>query len=471
MRLPKLYSFKISVLSFSCSVLSLSAVANAEPDKAFRLNNSLPDYISVSGESRIRYEALDGQFRAGGTGSDQLLLARTLIHTKIDTGPLKFGLELQDSRTYLDDAGTPNSSSITNPLDILQFYAQFTTPGLLGADSNMDVKLGRQTVTIGAKRQIDRASFANVIKAYTGIHATSKNKAGDELHLLYVVPIDRNPANPSDLDDNNLSGDTEEWERRFWGIHYRRANAFPEIASNLTAEAFLYGLNEEDTASTPTPNRQFIEPGFRLARKPQTGQWDMEIETSWRTGTHRGSSSPTATTDLDFDAQTFFSSVGYTFNAPWQPRIAAQYFHTSGDEDPTDAEYNQYEYLFGSRRTDLNNTSIYGPFSPANLTAIGTRIQVKPSARWDARLTYNAGYLSSDTDTWIVANQRDITGQSGDFIGHTFDSSIRYWVVPDSLRLETGGSIFIKGDFAKNAPNASNEDETFYGYTSFIFSF
>ena len=88
-----------------------------------------------------------------------------------------------------------------------------------------------------------------------------------------------------------------------------------------------------------------------------------------------------------------------------------------------------------------------------------------------ARLAYSAAFLASDTDSWVIAKQRDVTGQSGDFIGHTLDGRARYWVIPDSLRLDLGASIFLKGDFAKNAPNASDEDRTLFGYSALIFQF
>ncbi|WP_049763165.1 hypothetical protein [Hirschia baltica] len=107
-------------LRVGLSLLMLGFSGNAfAQEEPFRFDNHLSENISVSGETRMRYEALNGQFRAGGTGSDQMSLFRTLIHAKLDTGPVTFSIELQDSRTYLDDKDSPNSSSITNPLDIL----------------------------------------------------------------------------------------------------------------------------------------------------------------------------------------------------------------------------------------------------------------------------------------------------------------------------------------------------------------
>ena len=138
----------VALLAACC----LISTASAHAQSAFRLEDALeaPDWLTVKGETRARYESLDGQFRANGQGGDQLLLFRTLVLVEADTGPVSFGFELQDSRTYLADAGTPLSSSIANPLDFLQLYARFDDlPGLIGPGSTSKLTLGRQTVSIG----------------------------------------------------------------------------------------------------------------------------------------------------------------------------------------------------------------------------------------------------------------------------------------------------------------------------------
>ena len=97
---------------------ALPVSAQGPSDLSERL--SAPEWLKLRGETRVRYESLDGQFRANRSGSDQLLLFRSLFLAEADTGPVSFGIELQDSRTYLADEGTPLGSSIANPLDILQ---------------------------------------------------------------------------------------------------------------------------------------------------------------------------------------------------------------------------------------------------------------------------------------------------------------------------------------------------------------
>lgn len=440
----------------------------------FRLEEAAeaPDWLTLKGETRARYETLDGQFRAGGEGSDQLLLFRTLVFAEADAGPVSIGLELQDSRTYLADAGTPLSTSIVNPLDILQLYAAFDTlPGLLGAGSETKLILGRQTVSIGSRRQIERVEFANVIFSYTGAHLVSEAARGDQLHLVYVVPTERFPNTRPDLDDNTLAADKEQWGRRIWGVHYRRADILPKSVPGLWGELFVYGLEETDTSRMQTPDRSYVSPGFRLYRAPKAGRWDIDLETALRKGTRYATASPADTESLKVDASMLYAALGYSFDAPWRPRLALEYYYASGDDDPDDLNFDQHERLFGSRRTDLNNTSTYGPLTPANLSAPGVRLQVTPNDRWDGWFQYHAAFLASDTDSWLVARLRDPAGQSGNFIGHTFDARARYWAVPDSLRLEMGASGLWFGEFAKSVPGGPEGDGTLFGYGQLTVTF
>ena len=103
----------------------------AEAEEAFRLRDAVdtPAWLTLKGETRVRYETLQGQFRAGGEGGDQLLLFRSLLLAEADTGPISFGVEIQDSRTYLADAGTPLSSTLPYWSILLTVSASFC-PGL-----------------------------------------------------------------------------------------------------------------------------------------------------------------------------------------------------------------------------------------------------------------------------------------------------------------------------------------------------
>jgi len=419
--------------------------------------------VRVSGETRTRYESLDGRYRAGFDGSDQLLALRTLLRAEVDAGPVTIGAEMQDSRIYLADDGTPVSSSFVDPVDLLQAYVKLPAPGLLGGGSTTEAIVGRQSIAIGSERQVERVDYANVIRSFTGLHAISTNRRGDELHGVFAALVERAPSERARQLDNRPETNDEQWNRRIWAVHYRRADIAPRIAPDLWGEVFAYGLDEEDETDDPTANRRYVTPGLRVFRAPERGRWDVDIEGSLRFGSRRATSDPADTEDLETAASQLIARLGYAFDAPLRPRIALQYYWASGDEDPDDGRFDQYERLFGGRRGDLNNTSIHGPLTPANLSAPGARFDVK-GARFDARLHYSAASLASETDAFVIARRRDPAGASGAFLGHAIDTRARFWIVPKRARLEVGGSLFVFGEFTRDAPGASGDARTLYGY-------
>lgn len=450
----------------------VAQTATEPREPPFRLADALgvPDWLTISGETRVRYETLDGQFRTRGGGGDQVLAWRTLALVEADSGPVSFGLELQDSRVYLDDAGTPLSTSIVNPLDVLQAYAQIDTDNVLGFEES-SLKIGRQTLDIGSRRVLERVDMANVIFSYTGVYWRGVLEDGSELHLVAFAPTGRMPGDRASLGENAVSSDEEQWGRRAWGVHYRAADVFGAGFPGLWAEAYVYGLHERDADGVATPNRDYLQPGIRLFRGPRAGRIDLDIEASLRAGTRRASSAATDQDDLDVAASLLVAAVGYTFDAPWTPRVAIDYYYASGDRDPADGRYEQFERLFGSRRTDLGNTGIHGPLTSANISAPGARIELRPNARSDLRLTYKAASLAEPRDAWVVAGLRDPSGASGRFIGHSWDFRGRTQLAPGSLLLEVGASALIQGRFAREAPGAPRQGDTLFGYVSLTQSF
>lgn len=444
----------------------LCALSCAAPLQAQPADEQAAGPLTVNGELRSRFELLDGEFRAGGEGSDQLLLFRTLIHGRLDAGPVTLGLELQDSRIYFGDDDTPVTG--TNPADILQAYVEVERGQ---EDDGFTLRLGRQTVGIGSERQIERRDYDNVIQTFTGAHLELRRPGGERLHLLAVVPVGQRPVGREERADNVVDFDTEQWNRRIVAVHYSRPDLLPGLVPDLTGDLFVYGLFEEDAAEVPTPNRRYFWPGFRLYRRSAPGRIDLDVEGAWRFGARRASASDPDRTDLNVSATLLIAHIGYTLPVPWRPNVALQYYWASGDEHPRDGSYGQFERLFGSRRTDLNNTSIYGPLTPANLSAPGVRLELRPSDRFDARLTYSAASLASATDSWVVAGLRDPTGQSGTFIGHAFDARFRRRFHNGRMELETGASALIFGAFPKQVPNGPAGGGTLLGYVQLAYVF
>ena len=113
------------LVRFIALLLALSPVLAAAPISA-QPNSHLPDWLSLNFEQQSRMQHLDGQFRAGLSGSDQGFEMRNLLKAEATSKSFSVTAEFADMRTYLADSGTPLDSFTNNPLDILQ--ANVTVP-------------------------------------------------------------------------------------------------------------------------------------------------------------------------------------------------------------------------------------------------------------------------------------------------------------------------------------------------------
>lgn len=418
---------------FIAAVLALGASAAAAPEDLG---------VSFEGSTRWRYETLSAQFRADGSGSDQAISGRTFLHGRYRSQGWTLGVELIDSRVYLNDPGSPTSTSFVNTADILQAYVETQ----LGATQ---VRAGRITLDSGSRRFIARNNFRNTRNAFTGIETNTDFGGGQTLQLMALAPVVRRPGDADSLLDNEAEFDREAETQRFYGAVF--ASEADERRPRF--EAFVYLL--DDGASDQTgAARTLYTPGGRVFRAPAPGAADYEWETALQFG-ERG--------DLDVFGHTHHAHVGYTFDAPWRPRLALEIEHASGDDDAADGSFNEYDRLFGLRRTDFGETGIAGPFRRQNITSFGARAQVR-EGRADARLNVKAHWLASPTGVWGGAGVRDAAGESGQFIGVYLSGRARYRLVPDRLELEAGGGWLARGRFAKTAPNAGTDEDPLYAF-------
>lgn len=418
-----------------------------------------PYWLQLSGESRIRYESLDGQFRRTLSGSDQVIAFRSLLHAQARTAIGSFGIELHDARAYRNDDGSFVSSSVVNTFDVIQAYYQRRWIHNDKALQQSRLKIGRFTMDIGSRRFVERNDFRNTINAFSGAHWQAQFTGDIQLDAFYTVPVQKLPRSRDKLLDNDFDLDEEASKRRWWGVHLQ----FPEFVGDTQLDLFGYGLKEADTSELPTFDRQLIAPGFRLFRSPDAGAWDMDIEAAWRFGSRSSTLTGTEKGDLRVDAYMLHAEFGYTFANSWNLRLALEWDVASGDKEPDDDKFERYERLFGTRRRDLGNTGIFGPLTRSNLSAPAVRVSFRRQ-RWDGRAYMQWPSLHEKKDAWLVAALRDPEGNSGTRLGTNFDSRLRYWLVPDNLRAELGASAMWYREFA-NKVNAGPEDNVaIYGY-------
>jgi hypothetical protein len=449
--------------------LGVASMALADAAEPWRLGAAagLPAWLEVSGSHRTRYESMDGQFRATLNGGDQAVVLRTILLTELALDSFRAGVEMIDSRAYLNDSGSTLATTIINPLELLQGYVAWNASNLLAAGDRSEVRAGRLTLDVGSRRLVARSLYRNTINTFTGIEWNWHGARSGHVQAFYTLPVNRKPNTRAALLDNDIEFDEEDAEVRFWGIYY----AFAELPYGLRGEVFFLGLDEDDADGRPTTNREYYMPGIRFYRLPSTGVVDYLLESVFQLGESRASTAASNTRDLDHRAHFQHVEIGYTFDAPWSPRLIAQYDYASGDEDPADGDNERFDTLFGARRFDFGPTGIYGPFLRNNLSTPGLRFKLSPSRDMKVFVAYRGYWLASDRDAWTTSGVRDVTGRSGSFVGQQVEARFRWEVSPGNYRFEAGVAHLFAGEFMDDAPNANGEGDATYVYSQVQFKF
>jgi hypothetical protein len=404
-----------------------------------------PDGLNLSGTVRLRYEAVHGQLRPGFNRNDDLFNMRTTLHADYASGPMHVVGELFDSRVYGADARTPISTGEVNALEVVQAYAGVKL-GAGGGGSQLTVDAGRMMVNIGSRRLVAADDFRNTTNSYTGVRAEFSAPTGWKGTLIYVLPQIRRPDDLEGLRHNKVKVDRESFDLVLWGGTVAHAQALGPIA----AEASFYHFGEDDSPGRPNRNRSLDTFGGRLFRDPSVASWDIEAEGYMQTGNIRASLAPAAP-KLDVRAWFIHADAGYTFDAPWHPRLSVDYDQASGDGPGP--RFGRFDTLFGMRRADFTPAGLFAAIGRANILSPGVRVEVTPSKQLDGFVSYRPMWLDNRFDSFSTTGVRDPSGRAGRFAGHQFDTRLRYWLRPERLRFEVDGLVIANGRFLEDAPN------------------
>jgi hypothetical protein len=427
----------------------------------------LPSWLNLSIEHRTRYEVLDGQFRAGASGGDQQIPLQTCVFLEANFQPFRIGVEFLDAREYGADDGSTLNNTHVNEADFLQIYGAWSDEDVLGTGLGMEVKAGRQTLNLGSRRLVARNVFRNTVNAFTGVTFRLRGDEGKwQLRAFATQPVERLPNDQADLLDGVHDFDEEEYRTYFSGLFFEAS----DLIWGINGEAYLFHLHEEDRPSGATANRRLFTPGVRVYRKPSKGRWDMQVETVAQVGESRATTGRNDRRDLSHEAWYQHADLGYTFDVPWSPRFMIQYDYATGDENPNDGKNQRFDTLYGARRFEFGPTGIFGAFARSNINSPGYRLFVNPRSDVSAFVSHRMFWLASDKDQWTPARLQDRTGRSGDFIGHLVEVSVR-WDALSDVSFESGWARLIKGEFAKDAPNAPDPEDVDYFYVQTLLRF
>ena len=440
-------------------------LASAHAQEASGTDRTL--WLTLNGAQRTRYEHLFNQFRGGRPGDDRALSLRTSLNVELRFQSFRIHTEIMDSRAYLADANTPIDASVVNPVDLLQGYLAYGLDDFIVGGADGQVRAGRFTLELRSRRLVARNRFRNTVNAHTGIDLQWSNPGSLDVRAFATLPVQRLPSASEDLEENRGERDRESFDVVFWGAFV----SAPSLIGDVTLESFLFGLHERDGADRPTRDRSLITTGFGLFRAPASGEFDLDVESAIQFGTSRSTADPGNNTDLDHLALFAHLAAGFTLDAPWSPRVVAQYDYASGDGDPEDGDNGRFDALFGARRFEFGPTGIYGAIARSNIHSPGVRIEARPSSATDVFVGYHPFWLAEARDGWTTSGLQDTTGGSGSFVGHQLETRARWRVKPEHISLDVGVANLIRGRFARETPGANPGGDTTEIYAQVTLAF
>ena len=181
-----------------------AALAQQAPQPASpAASQELADGLHFSGSVRLRYEAIGGQLRTGFNASDELVSLRTALKAVWQHGPFQAGVEVDDSRAWGANTGTPLSANEVNTLEPIQAYIRADLGDLLGKGTKSSIQAGRFTMGLGSQRLIVNEEYRNANNGFTGIRGDVTSGSGYRATLFYVLPQLRLPDDGPSLRANN----------------------------------------------------------------------------------------------------------------------------------------------------------------------------------------------------------------------------------------------------------------------------
>lgn len=428
----------------ACGLIGVLATAMVQVAHAQGVVPPPAEGVTFAASERVRYEAIDGQARAGFNSSDELLNFRTTLLARYQHGPVSVVGELWDSRVYGGNRRSPVTTGEVNTLEPVQAYLQLDLGDALGRGSKLRVQAGRFLLNLGSRRLVAADDYRNTTNGYTGVRA-DWNAGPWSATAIYTMPQRRRPDDIDALLSNEPAIDREGSALVLWGGVLGRAKT---IGPALIETSYFH-LGEHDTSGRPTRDRSLDTASVRIARDPGVAKLDYEVEAIGQTGSLSTSLAAGAPRQ-QVRAWFVHGRVGYSWAGAWKPRLLAEFDYASGDAPG--GSYGRFDTLFGMRRADLAPAGLYNAIARGNVVAPSLQAEAA-QGRTDLMLSYRPMWLAARTDSFSSTGVRDASGRAGDFAGHQIDGRVRYRL-SKAVRLEGDAVLLAKGRFLRDAPNA-----------------
>ena len=403
--------------------------------------------IGIDQRTRLEYRKNDIR-RPESINEDAPLLLRTRVYLGVKDVFKYFNgvIEFQDSRR--NNGKYPLDDRDVNTQELVQSYVELKFKDILPKDAfgnktPISFKYGNMLLEYLDRRLIAGNLWRNTVGILNGYVAQfGHEKNSFQLDILYVQPRTRLIDKP-DTTNKNV--------RYFSTIaHFRKWSKY------ITIEPYYIQLIQDATPATKNIYRDIKSVGIRLYGVLNPANINYEITYTKQFGEENNASLGVG--KLEQNAFAYTAELGYTFqHIKTKPKLSAFYAFVSGDKDSKDNKSNRFErYLGFGRPWSADDYLIM-----ENIITPKIKFEFEPVNGLKIDGGFSQYFLASNTDRFYnlfnnVSNNRDITGQSGDYIGQGFDCR-GLFKISKFIGANIGYSYFELGDFIKKRQFIANK--------------
>ncbi len=417
------------------------------------LNKHLPPYLNADMEFRHRLEYRNNYDFDDSLGDEDTfdLFRSRLTLQWIPIKPLKLFTQWQDSRIANDKF--VNKTAFENFMDLRQLYVDYEDTVIVEALTlnKLSLRAGRQEFSYGAQRLLGAFNWSNVAQTFDG------GKLGMHFSTFHtqldIFAGEKSPIKSPRQADDLFDGSNKD---RMWA-YYATMKVFHEtlVENYLIRRATYKNISFGPNGSSEIDNYTF---GGRLKKAFSSGI-DYELEVAGQWGNFK---------DQDVRAMMAVGILGYTFQKPWQPRIAFEFDYGSGDSDPTDGKMTTFDNLYPT------NHLFYGYMdliSLQNLNDYRFQVSAKPSKKLRLQADMHLIFLDTPKDSFYSVGRTvtrtaatSIAGVSP-HVGDEIDLLLDY-KLNNNVAVQAGYGHFFAGKYLQET-GANDDTDFFYLQTTF----
>ncbi|MEE9392800.1 MAG: alginate export family protein [Planctomycetota bacterium] len=393
--------------------------------------------LLVGGQLRLRAEARDPKNYGSGIRDDvDFVIQRTRLTFDFRVHDnVRVFVELQDSRNWGEEGSTVGD---LEGVDLHQGYVDFSH--VFGRP--WTIRVGRQSLSFGDQRLVSPLDWHPVGRAWDGVRTWYD--ADDFTIDLFVTNV---------VENSTLLGGQTDDDHIFAGV-YLTTKVFADHELDVYVFYRRFGSNSFRAEDGTIDDLEDVTLGFRFSGKQ--GGFDYSAEADLQLGDRAGD---------DVTAYAWAVTVGYHFGGNWNPRIGLEWTFASGDDDPTDGDYETFDPLFPFGHAFQGYADL---FAWRNGHDLAVKVEASPTQDLWFQVAGHMFILDSDKDAWYNAGggviRRTTAGNVSNTVGFELDVHFKYNLNP-STSLWFGWSHFFAGDYVEDTGSSPDTDFGFFQVT------